>query len=126
MSGTTPDIPESLRPQMERVIACSPYAAGVMAHYPQLLQELAVGGRLGRTSSPGEISALVAAGLERAATEDEILRRLRHVRHRELLRVLWRDIASAAAVTESPASMVSKEMRPRSVSGSESSSMVAP
>jgi glutamate-ammonia-ligase adenylyltransferase len=101
MSATVPDIPESVRPQMERVIACSTYAAGVIARYPQLVPELAASGRLARPSRAGELGALIAAELVPAAAEEDIQRRLRYVRHRELVRVLWRDIAGVADITES-------------------------
>ena len=94
-------IPENLRPQLERVSACSPYAAGVLARYPQLLTELVSTGRLARKSHAGEISALVADCAPATASEDDIARSLRTIRHRELLRILWRDIAGGSTVVES-------------------------
>ena len=101
MNGSLAHVPESLRPQLARVSACSPYAAGMLARYPQLLPELVSTRRLARASRAGEIGALVADCASATASEEEFLRSLRIVRHRELLRILWRDVAGAATVAES-------------------------
>ncbi len=96
-----PDIPADLQPQLVRVTACSAYAAEILARYPQLLAGLVARGRLARASHTGEIAALVADCASATASEEEILRSLRTVRHRELLRILWRDVSGAATVVES-------------------------
>jgi glutamate-ammonia-ligase adenylyltransferase len=83
-----------------RTLACSPYAAGVLARYPQVLEELATSGRLARASEPGEIATLLRAGVPVEVSEEEFLRRLRVVRHRELVRIIWREVAGLSIVTE--------------------------
>lgn len=92
---------EALRGQLLRVIAASPYAAEVMVRHPDLLLELLDSHRLARPEPPGwlraALSALAGADLGEAA----LLRELRRVRHRELLRIIWRDLAGSAAVDES-------------------------
>lgn len=92
---------EPLRAQLLRVIATSPYAAEVMVRYPDLLQELLDSGRLARPEPPGALQAALSslAGVELA--EAALMRQLRRFRHRELLRIIWRDLDGSAAVTES-------------------------
>jgi glutamate-ammonia-ligase adenylyltransferase len=84
------------------VLACSPFAAGVLDRYPEMLGELSAGaGQSGcpvrNTRLAAELAQLAPASL----TETEFLRRLRVFRHRELLRVIWRDVTGAAEVSES-------------------------
>ncbi len=85
---------------LRKVVACSPYAAEMIARRPELLSELIDAGRLDRPSGDGELLALftVAAADGPAAAEFE--RRLRHLRHRELVRIIWRDLDGAAGVQE--------------------------
>ncbi len=99
--GEALDRDPTLRPALERIIACSPFTADVLGRYPQLLAELAGSGRLARRSDSNEIAALVAASAPAQATEEAFQRQLRLVRHRELLRVAWREVAGAATVRES-------------------------
>jgi glutamate-ammonia-ligase adenylyltransferase len=89
------------RAGLERVQALSPFAADILARYPALLDELRDGGRLARASAPGELAALLAARLDGVAGDDDFLHRLRLFRHRELVRVIWRDLNEGADVTES-------------------------
>ncbi len=89
-----------LGPALSRLVACSPYAYGVLERYPQLLAELADGGRL-REPTAGDYRGLCAACVSVEAPEAEFLRQLRVFRHRELLRILWREFNGVAPVTES-------------------------
>jgi glutamate-ammonia-ligase adenylyltransferase len=91
----------ALTAALERVLACSPYAAGVVAKYPQSLSALIASGRLERPSEPGEFGRLMTQGVPSGMSEEEFQRRLRVLRHQELLRIIWRDVTGAAAVTES-------------------------
>jgi glutamate-ammonia-ligase adenylyltransferase len=86
---------------LARVVACSPFAAGVIAQYPQTFLELLGSGRLSRPSEPGELARLMLEGAPAGAGEEEVLRGLRVRRHRELVRIIWREVSGEAAVTES-------------------------
>ena len=98
------DLPAALAPEMEavldRVLACSPYAADVLRRYPQVIGELAASGRLERANTPGEIGTRLGSEAAPDLAEEEFLRRLRVFRHRELVRIVWRDVAGRAAVAE--------------------------
>ncbi|MCL4721223.1 MAG: bifunctional [glutamate--ammonia ligase]-adenylyl-L-tyrosine phosphorylase/[glutamate--ammonia-ligase] adenylyltransferase, partial [Gammaproteobacteria bacterium] len=88
-----------------RLQATSQYAGDILARYPDLLPGLAASGRLGRPCPVAEFRELLAAACRSdsagALPEDEFLRRLRHFRHRELLRIIWRDQNGGADLTES-------------------------
>ena len=75
------DLPAALAPEMEpvldRVLACSPYAADVLRRYPQVIGELAANGRLERANTPGEIGTRLGSEAAPDLAEEEFLRRLR-------------------------------------------------
>ena len=83
-----------------RVTACSPYVAETIDRFPELLEELSSQRRLDRASVPGELSTLVAAAAPPDLASAEFQRQLRLLRHRELLRIVWRDVSGAAQVEE--------------------------
>ena len=83
---------------VEKVVACSDYVADIVSRYPHLLAELSDSGRLDRPLSSGELENLFAGQTDE--TEDQFIRRLRLFRHRELVRVVWRDLAGWAACPE--------------------------
>jgi glutamate-ammonia-ligase adenylyltransferase len=89
------------RTALARVLACSPFAAGVLVRYPQVAIDLLASGRLLRKTDAGEISELITAYAPIEISEDEFQRRLRVFRHRELVRIIWRDVSGAASVIES-------------------------
>jgi glutamate-ammonia-ligase adenylyltransferase len=90
-----------LRALLLRVIATSPYAAEVMVRYPDLLEELMAGERLARPEPPGGLRTALSSLAGTELAEAALLRQLRRFRHRELLRIIWRDLAGSADVTES-------------------------
>lgn len=94
------DIPSRCLGLLPRVLACSPYAADCLARYPGILTALDGAGRLERANRPGEFAALLAGEAPVDLAEEEFQRQLRLFRHRELVRIVWRDLAGAADVTE--------------------------
>jgi glutamate-ammonia-ligase adenylyltransferase len=86
-----------------RVLACSPYVAGILARYPAVLPELHATGRLERVLEPGELQAAALACI--GGGEPATLQALRVLRHRELTRIVWRDLAGTATVGESLADL---------------------
>ncbi len=87
-----------LQAPVSRVVACSAYLADVMARNPDTLGELVADGRLERVLQPGELNALFAAAVPPGLDEAGCMRQLRRLRHRELLRIAWRDLLGTAEV----------------------------
>ena len=94
-----PDDPE-LRTQLLRVLTASPYAADILVRYPVMLAELLGSKRLQSTTTADAYLSLLQATLPPDPDEEELQRRLRLFRHRELVRIIWRDLAGSAGVTE--------------------------
>ncbi len=78
---------------LDRLLACSEYAADVLARYPAVLEELLVQGRMHRPLEGTDLDQLFLTATPENETENQFMRRLRLFRHRELVRIIWRDIA---------------------------------
>jgi len=87
------------------VIAGSDYAAAVMARDPRTLLSLLDGDELLRARRAGEAQARVAAALAGCSDEDALMAALRRERHREMLRVIWRDLTGGATLAETVADL---------------------
>ena len=90
---------------LRKVLAASPYAAECLEKYPALLAELHAAGRLARPAEPDEVGQLFAALTAEQPTETEINASLRKLRHRELVRIIWRDLAGQADFIETLADL---------------------
>ncbi|MDH5254534.1 MAG: bifunctional [glutamate--ammonia ligase]-adenylyl-L-tyrosine phosphorylase/[glutamate--ammonia-ligase] adenylyltransferase [Gammaproteobacteria bacterium] len=86
---------------LERLAGLSPFSADIVSRYPELLEELQASGRLARPGAPGALRDLLDRALAGTSGDDDFLRRLRLFRHRELVRIVWRDLNEGADVTES-------------------------
>ncbi len=93
--------------QLPRVIACSSYLTDVLGRYPSLLGELLNDGRLQRPLADRELDGLLGELVDPGVTETECMRQLRMFRHRELLRIAWRDLNNMANVPETLAELSS-------------------
>ena len=93
-------------PQIEallpRIVACSDYVTDVLARYPHALAELIDDGRIQRSLAADELESLYLATANATAAESEAacVERLRRFRHRELLRIAFRDVMSWAVPAE--------------------------
>ena len=105
-----PDVvPESCPERFMRLCGLSSYAADIISRYPVLVAGLEASGRLQRSAATGELRHELEAFLADAAigdvtpaaAEQAFLQRLRWFRHRELLRIMWRDQEAAVDVAES-------------------------
>ena len=85
---------------LRKVLACSPYAADIIERRPDVFRELVDSGRLVRPLDENEARDLFAATAADGPAEPEFQRRLRWLRHRELVRIIWRDLAGLASVKE--------------------------
>jgi glutamate-ammonia-ligase adenylyltransferase len=99
LAGVLPD-DAPFRKQLIRVLAASPYAADILVRYPGMLAELLRTARLASTMTADGYLTLLQASLPPEPDEEELQRRLRLFRHRELVRIIWRDLAGTAEVTE--------------------------
>ncbi len=86
--------------RLRKLLACSPYAADIIARRPEVFRELVDSERLNRPLDEHEAHDLFAAAAADNPAEPEFLRRLRWLRHRELVRIIWRDLAGVATVAE--------------------------
>jgi len=76
---------------LDRVLVCSEYAADVMARYPQAFAELVESGRIHKVLEGNELEIEFLAGAQDNETENQFMRRLRIFRHREMIRIVFRD-----------------------------------
>ena len=88
--------------QVEGVFACSDYVARQCQRYPDLAFELDSSDRLRDGAGGQALRDLVRAGLRAYAQADDTaqLDALRRMRHREFVRIAWRDLAGCATVEE--------------------------
>ena len=96
LSDSDPDF----LPTLQRVLACSSYVADMLQRKPDTLVALHASGRLARPSSHEEIHGQFAALLDDEPGEADFERELRWARHRELVRIVWRDLGGLASVEE--------------------------
>ena len=96
-----PDLLSSLT----RIVACSPYVADVFDRYPDVLPDLLRSGRLQRPLVDNELKQAIAADAAEVHSDASFEKALRLFRHRELARILWRDLTHAAGCTETLADL---------------------
>ncbi len=85
---------------LRKVVACSPYTADIIERRPALFADLVDSGRLVRPLGADEERELFAGAGTDSPTAQEFERRLRWLRHQELVRIVWRDLAGHGSVTE--------------------------
>ena len=88
--------PEAL--QLPRVLACSPFAADLLRHKPQLLLDLVVSGQLQQSLPDAEFRDELHRMLCRDGAELSPL--LRQYRAWHMLRIVWRDFSRLADTLE--------------------------
>ena len=90
---------------LPRVLAGSEFVARALVAQPALLNGLAGSGDLQRTYAPNELHSRLTQALVGVADEADLKRRLRLFRHRETVRVAFRDLAGFADLHEVIATM---------------------
>ena len=84
--------------QLARVLACSPFVAGLCRRKPGLLLELLASGTLDRSLEADEFRAGLQASLAEPGAELDVA--LRVYRQRHMLRIVWRDFCRLADTME--------------------------
>lgn len=85
----------------ERVVSISAFLADSFAANPRLLAELLASGELERDYADEQtMHERVRTALAGVAGKDELARRLRVLRRREMTRIAWRDLGGAASLDE--------------------------
>jgi len=101
---------EALAPRLEqsellapltRVLACSPFASRSFTRRPEILDHLLSEDRLARPLEAGELARLAGEALSEFRQEPSFMRELRWFRHREMCRILWRDLNGLGSLEES-------------------------
>jgi len=91
-------------PLLERTLPgvweASDYVAKSCIRYPDLLPQLLASGRLETSCAQGEPDRLLAAELADVIDDQSLATALRRFRRRELVRIIWRDIAALAGLDE--------------------------
>lgn len=95
-------IPEHplLHRTLPAVWEASDYVAMSCIRNPGLLPKLLASDRFGRSYAEGEMGRLLSAALEGVADDQSLAIALRRFRREEMVRVIWRDIASMAPLDE--------------------------
>ncbi|MFQ5635127.1 MAG: bifunctional [glutamate--ammonia ligase]-adenylyl-L-tyrosine phosphorylase/[glutamate--ammonia-ligase] adenylyltransferase [Gammaproteobacteria bacterium] len=94
------DADPALTRDLVRMVACSLYVGEVLERYPDMLPDLVESGRLRRPLSGGELKSRLAAEAGNAQSDNAFEKLLRVFRHRELVRIAWRDTTHAASCEE--------------------------
>ncbi|MGH8352973.1 MAG: bifunctional [glutamate--ammonia ligase]-adenylyl-L-tyrosine phosphorylase/[glutamate--ammonia-ligase] adenylyltransferase [Pseudomonas sp.] len=92
--------PEARWAVFRRVCGASDFVAEQAVRDPEMFLALAESGELERALAAGELRGQLRAGLAECADEDELGRRLRRLRNRQQLRIIWRDVGRQADLGE--------------------------
>jgi glutamate-ammonia-ligase adenylyltransferase len=85
---------------LPHVFEASDYVAQSAIRHPELLPDLQGAGRLQSRCGAEEMDRLLAAALEGMENDAALAGALRHFRRREMVRIIWRDIAGLAPLAE--------------------------
>ncbi len=97
-AGGAPELPAGIVAELPKVFACSDFVASQCAAEPALLAALAVD--VPETLTLDDYQRRLAARLGGVQDEAGLLRALRRFRNREMVRIVWRDIAGHARLME--------------------------
>jgi glutamate-ammonia-ligase adenylyltransferase len=82
--------------QLETIFAASPYVQFQLERHPEWQAYC----EASYAYAEAELVAKVGSEIAALATHDEVLRAVRHIRHRESVRIAWRDLSSQAELVE--------------------------
>ncbi|MEZ5536523.1 MAG: bifunctional [glutamate--ammonia ligase]-adenylyl-L-tyrosine phosphorylase/[glutamate--ammonia-ligase] adenylyltransferase [Thiolinea sp.] len=89
-------LPAAFQQQLPEVLSYSPYISGQLERHPEWLALLAES----HAYANGELVQAIAAEIAVIDDETSLLREVRRIRHRETVRIAFRDLAGLAELTE--------------------------
>ena len=92
-------IPDDVAKELPRVWACSEFVMQVCVRFPEVFLELAVSGDLLKPYTKDHYKSSIITDLNKG-DEEGLSKQLRLFRRREMLRIVWRDIAGSAELYE--------------------------
>ena len=87
------------------VFACSEFVASALQRAPGLLPSMVADGDFEGPARPGDVAARALALVGDGTDEQGFMASLRRLRHRELVRIAWRDLARGASLPETLAAL---------------------
>ncbi len=100
LQESNPALPEAVRDSLPRVWAASPFIAQHCLRDRGLLTSLVESGDLQRAYATAELLDRLLQDVGSVAKQADLMRTLRQRRHRELVRIAWRDLAGWASLAE--------------------------
>ncbi len=91
--------------EISRVFAFSEYVARQCIRKPYMLKDLAESRDLERLYEPGEYERRVQEAVSAVSGEEDLSSELRKLRHREMVRIAWRDLSGRADLFETMAEL---------------------
>jgi [glutamine synthetase] adenylyltransferase / [glutamine synthetase]-adenylyl-L-tyrosine phosphorylase len=95
-----PYLSPGIKVALAKVIIGSRYAADYMLKHPRWLKEVVEPGDLFTIYQPLEMLSHVRAALLASETDEQLMVALRQIRHREMVRIIWRDMSGWATLDE--------------------------
>jgi glutamate-ammonia-ligase adenylyltransferase len=92
--------PDWLDSELVPVLIGSDYVAEQLERQPELLADLLDSGDLEQDYTPGTLRIMAEKALSGCDGEEELQRRLRRFRRREMVRIIWRDLTGRAELAE--------------------------
>ncbi|MBW2478990.1 MAG: bifunctional [glutamate--ammonia ligase]-adenylyl-L-tyrosine phosphorylase/[glutamate--ammonia-ligase] adenylyltransferase [Deltaproteobacteria bacterium] len=99
-AGISPAANSQVLQSSKYVFAFSDFAAASCTRDPAMLTDLVDTGDLFKPRQPDDYRQIIEMCLADVEDEDALMRRLRHCRRREMVRVAWRDLAGRADLAE--------------------------
>jgi [glutamine synthetase] adenylyltransferase / [glutamine synthetase]-adenylyl-L-tyrosine phosphorylase len=99
-----PDDPR-LHASLPQVVAASQFVSEFATRYPDRLLDLIESGLLWQADGAGDLALRLESTLANPTSESELMLRLRRFRQREMVRIIWRDLAGWATLQEVTGSM---------------------
>ncbi|MEJ2440473.1 MAG: bifunctional [glutamate--ammonia ligase]-adenylyl-L-tyrosine phosphorylase/[glutamate--ammonia-ligase] adenylyltransferase [Gammaproteobacteria bacterium] len=95
----------AVSPTLAGVLACSDYLVHWCRRCPDWLVELLGSGDLHQAYASSTMSLHLQDQLRDVATEQDLIRRLRQFRQREMVRIIWRDLAGWSGLEQTMAEL---------------------
>ncbi|MGD8925302.1 MAG: bifunctional glutamine synthetase adenylyltransferase/deadenyltransferase, partial [Thioalkalispiraceae bacterium] len=85
---------------VQAVFVSSEYVARLCLRFPEILYDLQETGYLFQSYEAGKITAILTERLHSISNEADLVKHLRQFRQREMIRIIWRDLAGWADLVE--------------------------